>query len=216
MIKHIRTKLTAAAEVAPSQPQVAEMPNFTFAAVMGRKSIDEISTDLVLVPVLCGMNVPRDLHTKSSGVGDFIKAAIKDSGFEGKRGEKLLLDTELPGSTASSSRHVLVSGLGRHDQFCAGTAFDVFVQCIEEAIRLNAVRVTIPFAPNRGTGSCLNMKGMGHKLKAAVAHCFSRLDAPVSLKEVQIYCTAQAKSFIQQGLAIPVGEGAHNCGGCED
>lgn len=211
MAKHIRAILLDESALATPSHRQAMKPVFIFAPEMGRKSIDEIETDLVLVPVLSGMKVPRDLHAKSSGVGELIKSAIRDGGFQGKRGDQLLVDTGLAGSQRDSSRHVLIAGLGRPDKFCGRTAYEVFEHLIEEAIRLKVRRVTIPFAPNRGTGACLNMKGMGHKLNQAVTNCFSRLDGPVELKEVQIYCTPQAKSHIQKGLDIPLAADDCHC-----
>ncbi len=188
----------------------AEMPSFVFVPEMGRKSIDEIESDLVLVPVLAGMKVPRDLHARNEGVGDLIKEAIREQGFQGKRGQRLLVETDLPGFDSQSQRHVLLAGLGRPDRFCGGTAYEVFHKLIEEAISLGVSRITIPFAPNRGTSACLNMKGMGHKLHLALHNCVSKIDHPIKLKELQIYCTPQARPHIQKGLDIPVGE-AHKC-----
>ena len=202
MVKHIQALiLNESAQCAHSSQ--AKLPEFIFAPVMGRTPIDEIETDLVLIPVLAGMRVPRDLHSDSTEVGELIKNAIKDGGFAGKRGEQLLVETELSG-TGDGNRHVLVAGLGRPDRFCARTAYEVFEQLIQEAIRLNVRRVTIPFTANRGTSSCLNMKGSGHKLKAAVVSCFEKLEQPVALAEIQIYCTPQAKAHIKKGLDIPV------------
>lgn len=215
MAKHIRALVLDDSAVAtPLHHQhQATKPEFIFAPEMGRKSIDEIETDLVLVPVLAGMKVPRDLHAKAGDVGELIKSAIKDGGFSGKRGDRLLIETDLMGTGQDKVRHVLLAGLGRPDKFCGRTAYEVFEQLIEEAIRLDVRRVTIPFAPNRGTGSCLNMKGMGHKLNAAVTNCFKRLDHPVALSEIQIYCTPQAKAHIQKGLDIPLADDdCHHCG----
>lgn len=205
MSKPLRRIVIEESAQAPVQEQ-AQKPVFIFAPEIGRKAIDEIETDLVLVPVLSGMRVPRDLHAKTTDVGEQIRSAIEADGFVGKCGQKVLIDTGIPAGSSQSNRHLLLAGLGRPNKFCAGTAYKVFESLIEEAIQLGVRRVTVPFAPNRGTGSCLNMKGMAHKLNAAVTNCFKRLDGPVALCEVQIYCTPQAKPFIQKGLDIPVGD----------
>lgn len=205
MARHIQAIILTEEALMIDQPFHPEKPKFVFVPELGRKSIDEFESDLVLVPVLAGMKVPRELHLRDEGVGELIKSAIKDGGFEGKRGDQLLLETELCGSCEDSCRHVLVAGIGRAEKFTGRTAFEVFEKMIEEAIRLDVQRVLIPFAPNRGTKGGINMKGMGHKLKMAVNAVFNRLDRPVRLTEVQIYCTPQAKPHIEKGLQISVG-----------
>lgn len=211
-IKKIRLDKSAeAAQPKPENNETAQMPKFVFAADMGRRSLDEIETDLVLLTVLTGMEVPRDLHAKSSTVGDQIKSSINASSFEGRRGESLLIETECPGTTDGASLNVLVVGLGRPEKFCAGVAQGVFQQIINEAIRLKARRVTIPFAPNRGTSSNVNMKCMGFQLKQALSKCLQEHGADLALEEVQIYCTSQAKRHIEQGLNIPVKSKACPC-----
>ena len=199
MVKHIHQR---SGQVVVLAPMPAEHPSFIFAPEMGKKCIDEIDTDLMLITVLAGMDVPRDLRAKDCVAGDLIRKAIKSSTFEGKRGERLLLETGLPTTSAPSGRHLLVSGLGRRDQFCAGAAYAVFEGLVLEALKLQVNRVTIPFTPNRGTGSCLTMKGMAHQMNLALTNCFKPVDHPVALKEVQIYCTPQAQAHIVKGLEI--------------
>lgn len=181
------------------------VPEFIFAPDIGRKSIDEIESDLILLPVLQGMKVPRDMRARSYEIGELIKEAIKSKGFSGKRGEQLLV--ELP-----DGKSLLLAGLGRADKFCGGVASAVFKQLIGEAEKLNVKRVTIPFVPNRGTASCLTMKGMGHKLNSAVNAICKTEDASLSVKEIQIYCTPQALRYIKQGLEIPLSEDESSCG----
>jgi hypothetical protein len=181
-------------------PVQAQKPEIVFAAQMGRKSVDEIDTDLILLTMLCGMKVPRDLHARDGAVAELIKSAISNEGFEGKRGDKLLI--EIPGG-----KHVLLVGLGRAEKFCGGTAYAVFEEFLQEAIKLGVRRITVPFIPNRGTASCLTMKGMGHKLNAALSKCYKQLQQPVELAQVQIYCTPQAKSHIEKGVQIPLEDG---------
>ncbi len=199
MVKHIHQR---SGQVVALAPESAKYPQFVFAPEMGKKCIDEIVTDLMLITVLAGMDVPRDLRAKDCLAGDLIRKAIKSSTFEGKRGDRLLLETGLPTTTAAKGRRLLVAGLGRRDQFCAAAAYGVFEGLVLEALKLQVNRVTIPFTPNRGTGSCLTMKGMAHQMNRALTNCFKQVEHPGALKEVQIYCTPQARAHIVQGLEI--------------
>lgn len=205
MKQQSRSKKNRAVQSESHDQLQATKPEFLFEARMGRESIEDIQTDLVLIPVLSGMKVPRDLRADSQEVGELIKQAIKDNNFNGKRGETLLVETTLPSSTGEGNRKLLLAGLGRADKFCAGAAEGVFGALVDEACRLNAARVTIPFIPNRGTGACLNMKGMAHRMNIALnKRLAEKGDGEVSLTEVQIFCTPQAKPHIEQGLSIPV------------
>lgn len=210
MAKHIRTVLTAEAELAKPVQLIAQKPMYQLVPLMGRKSLDDLDTDLVLLPVLAGMKVPRDLHARKTAVAELIKQSIKDEDFQGKRGETLLINVDSDSSQEKPGPKVLLAGLGRHDQFCGRVAFQMFKLLIEEAIEQKARRVTIPFVPNRGTSSCLTMKGMAHKLNLAVTRVFEEQDREVALRELQIFCTPQAKLHIEKGLAIPV-DGTSGC-----
>lgn len=204
MSQKSRSKKARAVQNESHASEQAKKPEFLFEARMGRESIEDIQSDLVLIPVLSGMKVPRDLHADNPELGELIKQAIKDNDFHGKRGETLIVETELPSSTGDGGRKLLLAGLGRADKFCAGAAESVFSALVDEACRLNAVRVTIPFIPNRGTGACLNMKGMAHRMNVALSKRLADKGDEVSLTEVQIFCTPQAKPHIEQGLSIPV------------
>lgn len=192
-------------EPAASEPQLpVNMPRFTFAATMGRKSIEEIKTDLVLVTMLHRMSVPGSLKLKTPEVAELVKQTIKAKNFDGKSGSRLLIETSLKKTDGEAGRHVLLVGLGRASCYKADTAYNVVQLLVDEAIQVGARTVTIPFVPNRMTEGCLNLKATAFKLKCAVAQRFSELDGEVSLKEIQIYCTPQAKRHIQQGLEIPL------------
>lgn len=203
MSQQQRSRSSAAAIVLDEPVQLqAEQPEFLFVARMGRESIEALESDLVLIPVLSGMKVPRDLRADTPEIGELIKQAIKDGDFRGRRGERLLVNTSLPTTTTASGRKLLLAGLGRPERFCAGAAYGVFEALIQEAVKLKAKRITVPFIPNRGTGSCLNMKGMAHMMNVALNKQLAET-GDVGLSEVQIFCTPQAKPHIEQGLAIP-------------
>lgn len=203
MAKQLRRVSKHSRDASSAVSVQVQKPEIVFEAQMGRKPVDEIETDLILLTMLSGMKVPRDLHVKDTRIAELIKSAISEKGFDGKRGDKLLID--LP-----DGKHVLLVGLGRAEKFCGGTAYAVFQEFLDEAIKLGVRRITVPFIPNRGTASCLTMKGMGHKLNVALTRRFKELQEPVQLSELQVYCTPQAKSHIEKGVNIPV-EDSDSC-----
>ena len=182
----------------------AVLPEFTFETSLGRRSLHDVATDMVLIPVLFGMSVPQSLHHDDSGVADQIKLAIQGNKFKGQRGTSLPVETSLPDSQGDANRIILLAGLGRPQCFDANVAEAVFGRLIEEAIARGVREVTVPFIANRMTKTCLNLKGTAHRLKKAVVRHFAQLDGPVSLKEIKIYCSPQAKCHIEKGLNAPV------------
>lgn len=182
--------------------QKAVLPKFT--TNVARTALDDIETDLVLLPMLSGMNVPASLHAEDPELAELIKSSIRDSGFEGKRGTHLVIERPQEGKRSRRKRFVLLVGLGRPDCFNATVAREVFEQLTEQAVRLGVTRVAVPFISNRMTRMCLNFKGMAHLLKQAVAQGIHQADGNVALREVQLLCSTQARRYIQQGLDCPV------------
>ncbi len=186
------------------ESQKAVLPVFTFETSLGRRSIEDVPTDMVLIPMLYGMSVPQSLKSTNADVAEQIVGAIKLNGFEGKRGTSLPVETTLSDSTGSGNRIVLLAGLGRPQCFDANVAESVFGKLIDEAIARGVQQITIPFIANRMTKQCLNLKGTAHRLKKAVAARFASLTEPVALREIQIYCSPQARSHIEKGLNAPI------------
>lgn len=181
-----------------------ELPVFTFETSLGKHAVEDIPTDIVLIPMLYKMSVPASLKASKPDVADEIIQAIKGNGFEGKRGTSLPVETSLPDSQGFGKRVILLAGLGRPQCFDANVAESVFGSLIDEAIERGVTEVTIPFIANRMTKQCLNLKGTAHRLKKAVLSRFSRLDKPVALKTIKIYCSPQARSHIEKGLKAPI------------
>lgn len=186
------------------EDQDAVLPVFTFETSLGRRSIEDVPTDMVMIPVLYGMSVPQSLKAGNENVAEQIVSAIKLNSFEGKRGTNLAVETSLVDSTGDGKRVVLLAGLGRPQCFGADVAEAVFGQMIDEAIARKMVEITIPFIANRMTKQCLNLKGTAHRLKKAVHSRFAVLTGPVALREIKIYCSPQARPHIEKGLNAPI------------
>lgn len=179
-------------------------PRFVYFTDIGRRQMEDIHTDLMLVTMLSSQQVPTCLHARGPEIGDQIRQHIQTARFEGRRGQKLLVETSLPGATQEFPRRLLIAGIGSPLTFCAETAHTVFSTLIGEALKLGVKTVTIPFVANRGTGNCTNLKAMSYQLKVALTQCYAAFDGEPALEEIQILCSSQAKRFIQEGLAIPV------------
>ncbi|MBY0359439.1 MAG: hypothetical protein K2W82_15660 [Candidatus Obscuribacterales bacterium] len=182
---------------------VPSMPRFTFETTMGRRALDDIVTDMVLVAKLSSQRVPECLQAKTPEIGELIRQRIIDQGFEGRQGETLLVETGLEDSSSANQRRVLLVGIGRPEKFGAETVYKTFAILIKEAIALGVSKVTIPFIANRATENSLNLKGMAYQLKL-VLNAEAANIAASNLQEIQIFCTPQARQFIQAGLDIPL------------
>lgn len=182
-----------------------KMPRFSFETTMGRRALDDIVTDMVLVAKLSSQRVPECLQAKTPAIGELIRQRIIDRGFEGRQGEKLLVETGLQDSSSANQRRVLLVGIGRPEKFGAEIAYQTFAILIKQAIALGVRNVTIPFIANRATESSLNLKGMAYQLKRAL-NDETEL-ATSQLQEIQIFCTPQARYHIEEGLKIPLDSG---------
>lgn len=182
------------------------MPSFTFHTGIGRAQLDDVKTDLVVIPKLASHKVPRDLYLRDDSVIRLIKAGIAQHDFSGACGQKLVIDTPLEDSDGLPQRRVLLLGIGRSDKFCVEAASQAFDTLFEEAIRLGVKSLTVPFVANRATGSnSMTLKGMAFLLKQSLVRRLRAAGGPVALKEIKIFCSHQARANIQRGLdtAIP-------------
>lgn len=200
--------------------QAMVMPTFTFLTKMGQVPIDEIQTDFILVPMLQGMKVHEALRVRDQEIGEQVRAVIKESSFEGKRGTHLAVLTSLPGKKADSKRWVFLAGLGEFHCYGPRTVNEVFESMLREALERKVECITIPFVSNRGTSNCLNHGATAYHLKTAVHKVIAEYPPQqVELKNIQIFCAPQAKSHIRQGLNLPLKEnkpcpgrdGCHKC-----
>lgn len=179
-------------------------PRFVYLTNIGNQQLEGIHTDLMLVTMLSSQRVPSCLHAQSTDIGDKIRNSISDAHFDGRCGQKLLVETELPGVSERYPRRLLITGIGSPHTFCTEKAYTVFGTLIDEALELRVKTITVPFVANRGTGACTNLKSMAYQLKVALTERFAKLTETPPLEEIQILCSKQAKRFIEMGLAIPV------------
>lgn len=220
----MRSNVIDAADATSEKPQhfspVLPLPRFTFLPKMGRLPVDEVQTDLILVPMLQGMKVHEALRVRDQEIGEQVRAFIKEANFEGKRGTYLLVPTSLPGKKANSRRWVFLAGLGEFHCYGPRTVNEVFESMLEKALECGVECVTVPFVPNRGTSHCLNHEATAYHLQTAIHKVFAEHHSrPIELKTIQIFCAPQAKFHIQQGLNLPVKEtkpcpgngGCHKC-----
>ena len=181
------------------------MPAFSFAPFMGRKPLDTLDTDLVLVTKLYRTAVPAALHVRDGAVAERIKVICK-SDFLGKKGDSRLLEVPLPNARGKKGRYVHLLGLGPASGYCGQTACGTFEEFFKKALELGVERVTLPFIPNPMTKTSLSHKLTAFKMKKTLLRVLQGHKGPVALKEVQIYCHPAAVRSIQEGLDAEQGD----------
>lgn len=192
------------------QPDSIEnvMPEFTFIATLGRTTLDDLSTDLVVVPKLYRLAIPEKLHVKHPGVGDSLRKKVK-AGFQGRRGAFDVLSTDLPNSAGQPGCKILLTGIGAAESYCADVAAQIFEVVFKKALEMGVRKVTIPFVSNRVTGSNVNLGQTACRMKRALAKVLRESDGKSTLREVEIYCTASAVRHIKDGLGAAPDEDCH-------
>jgi hypothetical protein len=187
------------------------LPSFKFVANAGRKALDDIDTDLVLITKLYRMEVPAALHHREPNVAGLLKRTVKE-GFHGKKGTARLLSVPLPNSRGDSGRYVLFLGLGQAINYCGQTACSVFRKLFETALDLEVESVLVPFVPNPMTKNALTHKATAFKLKSVLTEVVRERGHAGKLREIKLFCHPNAVPTIQDGLSIEQGEGC-NCHG---
>ena len=182
------------------------LPSFTFAPFAGRKPLDDLPTDLVLMAKLYRHDIPAALHVSEPDVAHLLRTTVKKE-FVGKRGEVRLLQTPLLNSQGQRGRHVLLFGLGDQSSYGSRTSCKVFEAFFLKALELGARHVTVPFIPNPMTKTQMTHRATAFKMKHVLRQVLHSWQGPVALTEVMLYCSPAAVRHIEAGLAIEQGEG---------
>jgi hypothetical protein len=181
------------------------VPSFTFEPYAGRKPLDEIPADLVLVTKLYRHDIPAALHLREPSVGELLKTTVRE-GFSGKKGTTELLRVPLLNSRGDTERFVLMVGLGPATSYCGRTACNVFETLFNQALDLGVSNVLVPFIPNPMTKYSLTHKATAFKLKSVLKQVLAQRGGAGALQEIKIYCHPAAVRYIQEGLSIDHGE----------
>ena len=126
--------------------------------------------------------------------GGALCRAIEAAGFKGKGGEHLVVDLD-----DSPIKHVLLIGLGAQDDVHRTTICAMYRMIVDEAARLGAAKITIPFFP--GLLIDVNYRGLLAVLRCRLGERHHS-GALGNLTEVEILCTAQARRHILDGLKV--------------
>lgn len=187
------------------------LPSFKFVAGAGRKPLDDVHTDLVLLTKLYRMDVPATLHPTDPDVAETLLRTVREN-FPGKKGTTKLLPVPLRNSRGEPGRILMLAGLGQSVNYCGQVACSVFRKFFEQAIDLKVESVLVPFVPNPMTKTLLTHKATAFKLKSVLQEVVKERGGAGRLKEIQIYCHPAAVATIREGLRIEQGEGC-NCHG---
>lgn len=193
-----RAKPIRLTDQSPDQSTASELPVLKIVPLLGKQPLETIESDLTLITLVQGMRIPSSLHAMDKQVGTTIRQTINDQHFTGRRGHSLLFDVPLPGG--QSKRNILLAGIGRADAYCGEVACEVFGTLFDKALETGAESVVVPIVPNRATSGCVNIRSTVIKLRRMLAQKIAAHDGPVKLKEVQFYCTPQAKRQVQLGI----------------
>lgn len=180
------------------------LPAFTFAPFMGRRPLDQIDTDIVLMTRLYRMAVPAAMHVKDPLIGKELKRIFKST-FQGKRGDTELVKVQLSDSQGDPGRYIYLVGLGHARGYCGSTACSTFDLFFQKVFELGVESATIPFIPNPMTRQQMTHKATAFKLKRTLLNAVKARGGAGNLQEIQIYCHPAAVRSIMDGLLIEQG-----------
>ncbi len=180
---------------------VQHQTTFTVETAFGRKANalqPLFSVDLLVLT--------KQQQTISSGpfirldnaLGGALTAAMSKSDFDGALGAHLLVAVELADQPL---RHVLIVGMGSSEQSTRPNVCGLYRLAIDTANQLAAKTLGLPIWPGRLTADFINIKGTLAVLQCRAAER-SRSTPQATLHQIKIFCTAQARRHVEQGLQI--------------
>lgn len=171
--------------------------SFVFNPTMGSKNdpgIENLKTDLLVLTQTSGSKMSEGMQRLDSSLGRALSKALMQNDFHGHTGESVLIDS---GKLGGQQNYILVIGLGSYAEFNGRTVCAFMRKVLEVSKELGVEKITIPVFPNRQTEGQINLAGT-----AATLVCRVRMfaDELPKLKEVELFCTPQARRHLQDGL----------------
>ena len=171
--------------------------SFTLNPVMGTKEdpgIENLQTDLLVLTQMSCSHMSRGMSKIDAKLSGELSKTLAESKFEGKAGQTVLLDCR---PIDGSQKHILVVGLGPAKNFNGKSVCALMRRTLEIANQLGVEKITMPIFPNRQTGSNLNLAGT---VSTLVCRVQMFMDDLPKLKEIELFCTPQARPYLQNGL----------------
>ncbi len=174
---------------------------FTVETAFGRKT--QALQQLFSVELLL---LTKQQHTVSGGafsrldqaLGGALTAAMDKEHFEGALGAHLLVEVSVADAPL---RYVLLVGMGSPEQDTRPNFCGLYRLAIDTANRLGLKTMGMPIFPGRLTAEFMNLKGMLAVLQCRAAERV-RNTPQSALREIKIFCTAQARRHVEAGLQI--------------
>ncbi len=131
-------------------------------------------------------------------LGGALTAAMDREDFNAALGEHLIVDVNVPDQPL---RRVLIVGMGIPEQGIRPNFCGMYRLAIDIANQLGFKTLGIPVLPGRLTADFMNIKGMLAVLQCRAAERLSKTPG-ATLKEIKVFCAAQARRHVEEGLKI--------------
>lgn len=171
---------------------------FTLNPIMGTNEdpgIENLDTDLLVFTQMRSSKMSEGMMKIDNKLSGALSKAVKENGFSGKAGESVVVECQSP--STSKQKYLLLVGLGSYKNFNSFVVCGMMRLVLEEAQKRGVKKITIPFMPNRQTEDKVSLTASVNTLVCKVR--MFQDDLP-KLQEVELFCTPQARQYLQDGL----------------
>ncbi len=194
------------------------VPSITILAEMGRRRVvaccevaANFDTDLLLLTKFAGMHLARcaAAEDKVPPVPAKKKAAKRSASVV----DSISFDFVSATKGDALQQHQILIGKGRHRVLDRAAISRNFSELIDQAIKLGADNVTIPFPSRTSVCSTLNFALLADILKRLVTEKFAEFEEPAVLRGIVILCSRQAEPYVRAGLndLVPISSSGAGC-----
>lgn len=181
-------------------------------SIRSQDSLGLNETPMLLLCKLAGHGLGSHIQTLDQDVGGLISSEIEKTNFRGERGEFFVLDVDQEDAPQS----VMLVGLGTPEKFDSGAIVQLVELAVEEAIKRNCNKVSVPILPNRQAQG-INLRGQAHLIKVTAERKVASMRVEDGELEIELVCAPQAKSHLQKGLSCKrMGSDGRCCDESED
>ena len=181
--------------------KLSKLPTFKVVSAFGclsKQRLVETAADLLVLAAVRGAHLHSLYKPLDLAFGRRLTQHMLGKGFEGRLGERLLIDIR---DLGARQKYVLVVGLGPYRGFNKESACSLFRTIIDTANEIQAQSVCIPIPPNRLSQGAFSLKSTASVLKCRIEERILRGQLG-HLQEVLLVCSPQAEAHLLAGLAV--------------
>lgn len=173
-----------------------------FADSIDSDRFEHADDHLLVITCFAGEPLAGFADRLDNDYGGVVTKAMVESGFDGKAGETLLIDSTQLGAFTHGWRFVWLVGLGYREAYTRKGLCALFGSGLDKGIELGSSEVIYPVTAEELFHGDVTAELFASVLRCRVSAMLCRQKAVDSLRSVEILCPAELEEELAKGLQV--------------